>query len=95
MNMNALCCDLLNAVGYDGEQFWIKIKHVDRENHNQKLTQPNTRERQDAMAEAKSQFDLFSTTAGATLNGNNYFISGARTVLYASFKKLQRKKGKS
>jgi hypothetical protein len=90
--MNLLCCDLLNVAGYDGEQFRIKIIRIDSEMRNRQLTRPNTRERQDAFANAKTQGGLFSTTGGATMNGNDSLISGARSLLYADIKKLQKLK---
>jgi hypothetical protein len=56
------------------------------------LTKPHTRERQDAIANAKSQGGRFSHMGGSTYNDDNFFIGGGHKNVSADVKKLEAEK---
>jgi hypothetical protein len=76
--LNTTSCQILDAFGYDGEQLRIELPVRNNEYRLAQLTEPDTRARQDAISNSKSQGDLFMKTHGSTLNCDDFFISEER-----------------
>ena len=83
-DLNKLSCDILNAAGYNGNLLRMELPSRSLSLRREQLTLPHTRERQDAIAEAKSQGHLFTKTGGQTLNNDDFFISVERSRLIES-----------
>jgi hypothetical protein len=76
--LNTTSCEILDAFGYDGSQLRIELPVRSNENRLAQRTEPNTRERQDAISNSKSGGDLFRKTYGSTLNHDDFFIARER-----------------
>jgi hypothetical protein len=92
--MNSTCCEILNSFGYAGNLLKIDLPVVSNVQRQQQLTKPHTRERQDAIANAKSQGGRFGRTGGSTYNDDDFFIGGGRKNVSADVKKLEAEKVK-
>jgi hypothetical protein len=90
--LNTLCCDLLEASGYNGSLLRKQLTLFRSDERQANITQPRSRERQDRMEEAKSQGDLFRATAGAALNDDDAVLSRARKALRKDIDVLEKTK---
>jgi hypothetical protein len=80
-DLNKLACDILDASGYRGNLLRMRLPVGSKDARKKAATLPHTRERQDAIANSKTQGQLFIATGGSTLNDDDVFISMQRTQL--------------
>jgi hypothetical protein len=76
--LNTTSCQILDAFGYNGSQLRIELSVRNVEYCHSQHTEPNTRERQDAISTSKSGGDLFHKTYGLSLNHDDFFIAKER-----------------
>jgi hypothetical protein len=91
--LNTTSCQILDAFGYNESQLRIELAVRNTEYCHAQHTEPNTRERQDAISNSKSGGDLFQKTYGSSLNHDDFFIAIERqdrvNVLTAMDKKKE------
>ena len=75
---NNLCCSILNSKGFDRYQLKLDAPRVLRQK-TLLVTRPQTKERLDALIEAKGAGGMFHATGGQHLNSDDYFKS--RTLI--------------
>jgi len=74
---NKLCCDLLLAEGFDGNQLRIECPKI-KASATAVMTEPLSRERQDLIQKSKTAGKLFYATGGQHLNSDDVFMSYER-----------------
>ena len=75
---NNVCCSILNSKGFDGYQLKLNAPLVVKKK-TLVVTRPQTKERLDAIIEAKGAGGMFHATGGEHLNSDDYFKS--RTLI--------------
>ena len=88
---NTMCCDILDCVGYNGDLFRIQMPEFVAEKRQERVTKPRTRERQEALENARG---VFQVTGGAALNDDDFLIRDERLRLKAELQALQKTKKK-
>ena len=91
-NLNSTCCAILTSFGADGNLLYKEPKPKNSAKQKAKLTVPNSRERQDAIANSTTQGGLFLRTGGATANADDVFIAMERNDLNEKMKRIDTEK---
>ena len=89
---NNLCCSILNSKGFDGYQLKLNAPLVVKQK-TFVVTRPQTKERLDAIIEAKGAGGMFHATGGEHLNSDDYFKSRTlikRRIQIADMEKLKK-----
>ena len=87
--LNKLVCGILDAAGYNGSIFLVELPVYSTEKRESKRTAPRSKERQDAIAAAKSAGGLFQRTGGMALTDSDVFASLERKELQAKLKGME------
>jgi len=87
---NRTCCNILTTFGYNSSAFRKKAPTLKRAD--QAVTKANTRERQDALAAAKSAGEQFHATNGQHVYGDDFFISMERKRRHSEIERLRTEK---
>lgn len=90
-NENKVCCSMLDRKGFDGLQFRINAPNVVKQK-TLAVTRPQTKERLEAIVEAKSAGGIFHATGGEHLNSDDYFKSRALIKRRKEIEEFEKKK---
>ena len=79
---NKLCCELLDALGYNGSLFLMQLPNFRSADRSKLVTAPRSKARQDAIASLKAGTGrFFQRTGGAALNDDDIFKAYERQSL--------------
>jgi hypothetical protein len=92
-SQNILCVNWLNFHGYDGDVLKAEVKRRPQ-SVRASLTQPNSKERVQALARAKTHGDIFHVTGGAHHTADDFFVSRELKERKESIAQLKKAKGK-